>query len=81
MELNKILASVFSILLTNVEFRKAYPADYRLFQVADLLCTMELIKRKHETHSLSRSEQIFFGSVRDLKKNYLRPLERLRFLK
>ena len=80
-ELNKILASVFAILLTNVEFRKVYPADYRLFQVADLLCTMELIKRKHETKSLSRSEQIFFGSVRDLKKNYLRPIERLRLIK
>ena len=42
-ELNKILASVFTILLSNVEFRKAYPADYRLFQVADLLCSMELV--------------------------------------
>ena len=62
-----------------MEFRKAYPADYRLFQVADLFCTLELIARKRVANTLSKSEQLFFGSARDLKKNYLRPMERLRY--
>lgn len=78
-ELNKILASVFSALLRDVEFRKVYPSAYRLFQVADLICTLELISLKMESHSLSRSEMQFFGNQRDFQKNYLKPIRRLRF--
>lgn len=37
-EVTRILSSVFNALLENVEFRKVTPADYRLFQVADLIC-------------------------------------------
>ncbi len=78
-ELNKILASVFAVMLPQAEFRKVLPADYRLFQVADLICTMELIKLKNEQHILSKSEEFFFGSVRDMKKNYLKPIERKKY--
>lgn len=42
-EVTKILSSVFNALLPNVEFRKVVPSNYKLFQVADLLCTMHLI--------------------------------------
>ena len=45
-EVNKILSSVFNALLQNVEFRKVLPSDYKLFQVADLFCTFELIRLK-----------------------------------
>ena len=38
-EVSRMLASVFSVLLDNVEFRKVIPSDYRLFQVADLVPT------------------------------------------
>lgn len=75
-ELNRILASVFTALLPNVEFRKVLPADYRLFQVTDLVCTLELVKLKYQQHVLSCSEEMFFGSMKDLKKNYLKPLEK-----
>ena len=78
-ELGRILASVFSALLTNVEFKKVKPSQYRLFQVADLLCTMELIKLKHERHLLSRSETAFFGSERDMKKNYIKTIDHHQF--
>ncbi len=73
-ELNKLLASVFAVMLPQAEFRKVIPADYRLFQVADLFCTMELVKLKVEQHILSKSEEAFFGSMRDMKKNYLKPI-------
>ena len=73
-ELTKIISSVFNTLLENVTFRKVIPADYRLFQVADLVCTMTLLRLKLETHSLSKSEILFFGDERTLKKNYLKPL-------
>jgi len=79
-EVNKILSSVFNALLQNVEFRKVLPSQYKLFQAADLLCTFELIRLKMEHSSLSKSEMTFFGSVRDLKKNYLKPLAKKEFL-
>ena len=69
-ELTKILSSVFNVLYPNVEFRKVRPIDYRLFQVADLICTMELLSEKAESNSFTKSETEFFGSVRDFKKNY-----------
>ena len=75
-EVNKILSSVFNALLPRVEFRKVVPSQYKLFQVADLLCTMYLIQLKLERSLLSRSEIIFFGNERDLKKNYLKPLSK-----
>ena len=78
-ELNKILTTVFSILLSNVEFRRVLPFDYKLFQVADLICTIELVKKKYETGIQSSSEKGFFGSGRDFNKNYLKPLNKLKF--
>ena len=74
-ELNKILSSVFNVLLDNVEFRKVIPSDYRLFQVADLICTLQLLELKYENHTLSKSEKIFFENERTLKKNYLKPMK------
>jgi len=73
-ELTRILSSVFNALFDHVLFRKVIPSDYRLFQVADLICTMELIELKLQTHTLSKSEYLFFGDERTLKKNYLKPL-------
>lgn len=73
-EVTRILSSVFNALLENVEFRKVTPADYRLFQVADLICTLKLVELKVGAHTLSKSEKYFFGDERTLKKNYLKPL-------
>lgn len=60
-------------MLENVEFRKGYPSDYRLFQVADLVCTLSLIELKLQRKQLSKSEMMFFNDDRTLKKNYLKP--------
>ena len=73
-ELTQILSSVFNSLLDGVEFRRVLPSDYRLFQIADLVCTLKLAELKAESHSLSKSEGVFFGDVRTLRKNYLKPL-------
>ena len=75
-EVSKILSSVFNALLPNPIFRKVMPSEYKLFQVADLLCTMELVRLKYENNLFSKSEMIFFGNVRDLKKNYLKSLSK-----
>ena len=80
-ELNKLLASVFAVMLPQAEFRKVMPTDYRLFQVADLFCTLELICLKDEHRIMSKSEEAFFGSMRDMRKNYLKPMFKKRYPK
>ena len=74
-ELAKILVSVFCTLFSNVEFRKAYPTDYILLQVADLICTVEMIEDKQ---IMSRSEEVFFHSKRDFYKNIIKTIRKKR---
>lgn len=75
-QVSKLLSSVFNALLQNPKFKKVMPSDYKLFQVADFICTMELIRLKVENNSFSNSEMTFFGSLRDLKQNYLKALRK-----
>jgi hypothetical protein len=75
-ELSRILASVFNALLPSVETKKVIPSDYRLFQVADFICTMKLTELKIENHTMSVQEQRFFGGEDGVKKNYLKALNK-----
>lgn len=65
--------------MSNVEFRIVQPNEYRLFQVADLVCTLELVGLKRVDKAMSSSEKDFFINMNRLKKIYLRKLERKRF--
>lgn len=83
-EITNLVNSVFNAHLTNVELRKVVPADYSLFQAADLCCTLALLRQKIETVGLSSSESDFFSTPRDsaeraLKKGYFKTLDRKRF--
>lgn len=78
-EIMKIIISVFSTLFNNVEFRKAAQKDYKLLQVADLICTAELTRLKLEAHLLSKSERRVLGSDRDIQKHLLKPLKKKEF--
>ena len=78
-ELTHILVSVFNTVLSNVEFRKVSPADYKLFQAADMLCTLELLALKAERKMLSKSELSFFTSARNLNKSYLKVIKKKRY--
>jgi hypothetical protein len=52
------------------------PDRYRLFQVADLVCTVKLIERKLEARfGMTESERSFFGGSRQFKRNVLRQLK------
>ena len=73
-EVTKIISSVFNALFENVEVRKVMPTQYRLFQVADLICTLKLTELKMERKMLSPSEKLFFEDERILKKNYIKPI-------
>lgn len=65
-ELTQILLSVFNTMFSNVEFRKIETNQYKLSQVADLICTVEAIAQKTV---LTKSESDFFHSKSDFKKN------------
>ncbi len=53
------------------------PSRYRLFQVADLVCTISLIEhRLDEGFRMTKSEYAFFGGPRNFRRNVLKPLKR-----
>lgn len=70
-----LLHDVFAMVtLPRVEFaQNVRPSRYKLFQVADLACTISLLEQKI-THgeSLTLSEERFFGGERAFKRNVLR---------
>ena len=63
--------------LSQYETRKVIPSDYKLFQVADLLCTLKLLENKLEGGSLSRSELLIFHSKKELKKDFLKGIKKI----
>ena len=51
------------------------PAKYKLFQVADMICTISLIAKKIAAGlRLTKSEDRFFGGPRKFKRNFLKPI-------
>ncbi len=77
-ELGAILNTVFSIHLSNVEFRKAEPQKYRLLQAADFICSMELLKIKKNENRLSKSEKQFFYKPQELQKTFFKAIGKKR---
>ena len=75
-QLTKIITSVFNALFINVEMRKVRPVDYKLFQVADLICTLEMLGEKAEHNNFTKSEMRFFGNIRNFKKNYYKKIKK-----
>ena len=69
-ELAALLKEAFAIYASRTQFVKdVSPERYKLFQVADLACTLELTHLKlKETGALSASEQQFFGGAKNFRK-------------
>ncbi len=74
-ELNLVLNTIFNLLLSNVEFRKASPSEYRLLQLADYICTIELLSIKLSEKRLSKSETSFFYKPLELKKSFIKSIK------
>ena len=68
----------FAAKLFEPEFRLVFPHEYRLLQVADLVCTLEHLRIKDASKDLTRSDLGFFGSAAKLRRNYLRDIAKLR---
>ena len=56
--------------------RKTTMTDYRLSQVADYLCTIELAATKYEAKENGGTYEKFFGSIGTFKKNWLKQARR-----
>lgn len=77
-ELSAVLNAVFTMYFQDVEFRKAEQQNYRLLQVADFVCSFELLEIKREEKRLSRSEELFFYKPQELKKTFLKSVAKKR---
>ena len=59
-----------------VKRRKTSMTDYRLEQVADYLCTIELAAVKYEAHEDGATYNKFFGGIGAFKRNWLKQARR-----
>ena len=75
-DLTDIIDNAFTNVFSNVEFKRTFATDYKLFQAADMICTLELLNLKLECKALSNSEISFFTTGRDLHKSYLKPIRK-----
>ena len=74
-QVRNLLSEAFAMFSSKTEFiPDVHPESYRLFQAADLLCTVELAAAKARDGGMSVSERRFFGENREFFRNILRPL-------
>ena len=73
----KALLQSFGIIGYPVDFKDGVKADnYRLFQLTDFICSINLIETKMDNHELSKSEAKFFNDSKSFKKYYLKALKK-----
>ena len=74
--ITRILHAAFEYALFKraIMYRDAHPAEYRMFQIADFACGVELTALKYGCGEETPTDKRFFGLWRDLKKNYLKRL-------
>lgn len=63
------------------EYRDASPRAYRLSQVADYICGIELMALKYEAGQEGNTGRAFFGTAGYFRKNYLKQLRRKKGLR
>lgn len=78
-ELNLVLNTVFNVFFSNIEFRKASPNEYRLLQISDFICSIELLSIKLSEKRLSKSESSFFYKPQELKKTFIKAVKSKHF--
>lgn len=75
-EITTILTSVFNSMFVYVDFRHVQPYEYKLFQVADMICTLELSKLNFDNNKISKSEENFYESHRKFKDYYYKTIKK-----
>ncbi|MBO5905947.1 MAG: DUF3800 domain-containing protein [Kiritimatiellae bacterium] len=81
-EVLALLKTAFAIFSSRVDFvPEVLPSRYRLFQAADMIATLELLRIKFEIEKkISETEKLFFLNIQSLKKNFFKPLDRKRWV-
>ncbi|MCL2821474.1 MAG: hypothetical protein FWD38_11740 [Oscillospiraceae bacterium] len=77
-ELTRILTSTLSVLLPNVIFHRVKPFEYKLSQLIDMYCSLELTALKFDKNTPSQSELEVFYNYRTFKKDYLNKIRKKR---
>ena len=62
----------YALTKSAVTYSPASPADYRLSQAADYICTMELTALKYQDKAATTTDEEFFGSWSQFKKGILK---------
>ena len=75
-EITTILTSVLNSLLYEVEFRHVQPNEYKLFQVADMICTLELSSHNYDNNKISKSEQNYYHAKKEFNKFYYKTIKK-----
>ena len=77
-QIKNLLKEAFSIFAAKTVFvDDVRPRAYRLFQAADVLCTLELIRAKLQAGChLNKSEFDFFNGFQNLNRNYFKVIDR-----
>ena len=73
-QVTALLKEAFALYSSKIEFAvDVHPTRYRLFQAADMICTLELIlARLAGGGRLTLSEERFFGGVRNFRRNIVK---------
>ena len=66
------LSIEYALSRDTVIYRSAQPSEYRLSQVADYICTMELTAIKFAEHATTATDEKLFGKWSDFKKGILK---------
>ena len=77
-QVSSLLKEAFSMFSSITEFvPDVKPESYRLFQAADLVCSIELVAAKLDAgEPMTVSERKFFGEDREFKRDILRVIRR-----
>ena len=70
-----IIATSFLSKFPNAQIIKTSQSQSPFMQIADLFAYLELLKYKISKGYLTNSENRFFGGIKNLKNNYLEPLD------
>jgi hypothetical protein len=79
-QITNLLASVFGTIISGgLEFALAAPTNYKLLQVADMICSLELIDLKRKGKTISKSERLFFDKDSREFINLLKTMRKKQF--
>lgn len=66
----------YAVSKQTIMYKEASPTDYRLAQMADFICGVELAAAKYRTGEIGPSETRFLGQWSDFKRTFLRKIRK-----